>query len=242
MKRGVWKTFSTLFTVAGTAALIGGLVLWRTGRLRLEIGAGGTAEAAAAPATPPPEEKTEPPPPPELDEPASRTWYFRLKAEREQLTAVEKSVEDARSAFARDQAVQETVKQALVELLAHLVPESDVKDAAAPVSAEEKLKKRRAEIEAALVDATAAENLRGRLLGLTAREKRVPELLATVAEMNAEEAASLLGKGVDLELAAEILRRMEAEERASILEKLVRSDPDRAGAIFTQLAGEKEEG
>jgi flagellar motility protein MotE (MotC chaperone) len=227
-----WRLFSTVFTAAGVVAILAGVFLVRTGKISLEASGAARVPEEAAPREEKPAAEPSVPEaasPPAVSEAEVTAWRRRMGELLEQVRTEESAVARREEALAAEQARIEKVSGALAALLGEILGE----DAPAP--------------EVLRRDAQVIRDVVERIAKRTARAKRVPELVATLAEMTDEDAAVLIGQSLPADLGYEILEELDTETRGAILGMLVRKNPDRAGELFTRLAGgapagEEEEG
>ncbi len=251
--RRIRRLFTALLAVAGFLALAGGGFLWQQGLLRVgaqEAPAGTQAGAAAEGALPPPPKvgtgANAQVVPPAMGVDEARAWEKRLEDIRRDIDRRQRELELSAQVLAARQALLADTAAVLAELVGQLTGETPAlqmtgKERARPEDLDKQLKElgERGASEAALqslaADRGALAAVARRLAERSSREKRIPELKATIVEMEPKEAAALLSTGLKPELAAELLRAVTAEERAAIFAAMVKQNPAAAGALFARL-------
>jgi flagellar motility protein MotE (MotC chaperone) len=225
--RRLWKVASTLFTVLGATALIAAAISWKMGWIDPAALAAQPRVSTEAPPVPAPAAAPGPvaPPAPPLNEEQAKSWFARMEELRAEMATWERGLTAREETLKRERATVHPVAEGLVEALKRFLPAEKVPAA-----------------DTLVTDAQAVASVVALLKEQTAYEARVPKLLSTITEMNEEDAAALLGENLPVELSSTILEKLEPEARASILSKLVRKNPEKAGTIFARLAGEKEKG
>jgi flagellar motility protein MotE (MotC chaperone) len=232
--KSLWRIYATVIALVATTAAVAGVVFWKLGVIdpvamaaaavpapaAAPPGAPAISEAPPANGAPAPAISEGTPAPSGPEEP--RVWDRRVDGLFEELAAKEAAVLKARQDCDRQLAAVKPVAAGLATLLGHLMPPGK-----APTQDEL--------LQDPAVAARALEYLQGEALV----RDRATRLTATVAEMGEEEAAALLGGNVAVDLAALVLNSLDPETRASIIGKLVRKDPDKAGTIFARLAEEQ---
>jgi hypothetical protein len=197
--RWAWRAFTTVFTVLGVAAIVGGAVMLKAGRISIDArpepeaeqssrSTESTGAGAPSPAVPPRK----------LSEPEARLWLQRLEKLRAELAETDRDLAARSAALKKEREALHPLAEALSALLGVLAPEK-------PLTPDELLSRPD-------MVAKVAETIRGK----TARMDRLPELLTTLQEMTEDEAATLFSSpSISNDLAMSLLRSMDAETRAS---------------------------
>jgi flagellar motility protein MotE (MotC chaperone) len=176
----------------------------------------------------------------------AKAWEKRLEDMRRDIDKKQKDLDLSKDVLATQKLLLGDVATALAALVGQLTGEVPAlqlgsKNRVRPEDVDKKLEElgksgvSDATVQSLAADRSALDGAMRKLAERTSREKRMPELKATIVEMEPKDAAALLGTAIKPEAAAELLLALTAEERASILAAMVKQNPATAGELFTRL-------